>query len=209
MIALNKDYTDDSFDEGVEMMLRLKAGDDAAMQELAARYTPLIRFIVSQEMNAREQLDDIIQEVMLRVFRNRSQYQPSSKFSSWLGTITRNYVKNAKRNQVVRRTLAVEFADTAVAGEADYPVTSSPPFMDSPLDNAIADEECDLLHRAIDLLPITYKRAVQLVCLQCLSYREAAAEMEITTAALKAILVRAKAQLKKRLGARQNGMAFC
>src|SRR5690349_15744366 len=76
------------------MMLRVKRGDHAALNWLVAKYRgPMIHYlygIVHDEAVA----EDLTQEVFLRVFRGRKDYEPKAKFKSWLYRIGKNVAFN-------------------------------------------------------------------------------------------------------------------
>ena len=68
----------------VQLMLDVKAGDEASFALLLQRYrTPLVNFLYRMVRN-REQAEDLAQEVFLRVYRARAEYVPSAKFTTWL-----------------------------------------------------------------------------------------------------------------------------
>src|SRR5882757_180249 len=78
-------------------MLRLKGGDDLALNELMARWQhPLVSFILRYTGN-REDALDLAQETFVRVFEHRSSYEPRSRFSTWLFTIATNLCRNQAR----------------------------------------------------------------------------------------------------------------
>ena len=76
------------------MMLRVKRGDHAALNWLVQKYrAPMIHYlygIVHDEAVA----EDLTQEVFLRVFRGRKDYEPRARFKSWLYRIGKNVAFN-------------------------------------------------------------------------------------------------------------------
>src|SRR5438045_3684132 len=84
-------------DADTQAMLRLKGGEDLALNELMARWqTPLVSFILSYTGHAQDALD-LAQETFVRFFENRSHYEPRSKFSTWLFAIATNLCRNLAR----------------------------------------------------------------------------------------------------------------
>lgn len=81
-----------------EMMLRVKAGDDSAFDYLVHKYRrPIISFMYRMAHNAAT-AEDLAQEVFLRVYRSRANYEPSAKFSTWLYRIATNLGVNHARD---------------------------------------------------------------------------------------------------------------
>src|SRR5579872_2983422 len=81
-------------DADTRMMMRVKRGDHAALNWLVQKYrAPIIHYlfgIVHNEAAA----EDLAQDVFLRVFRSRKDYEPRAQFKSWLYRIARNVAFN-------------------------------------------------------------------------------------------------------------------
>src|SRR6202162_2921500 len=101
----------------VQLMLDVKAGDEASFELLLQRYrTPLVNFLYRRVRN-REQAEDLAQEVFLRVYRAREDYVPSAKFTTWLFRIATNLALNSVRdNRYQRMEISL---DAPVVGDAD------------------------------------------------------------------------------------------
>jgi RNA polymerase sigma-70 factor (ECF subfamily) len=99
MIAFDPNIADAKLDPDTERMVRVAAGDRRAFDELVRRnYSSTVR-IISAMMGSTSQSEDIAQEVFLRTYRSRVRYLPTARFATFLGTIIRNTVLNAKRSQ--------------------------------------------------------------------------------------------------------------
>ena len=87
----------------VQLMLDVKAGDEASFELLLQRYrAPLVNFLYRMVRN-REQAEDLAQEVFLRVYRAREDYVPSAKFTTWLFRIATNLALNSVRDTRYRK----------------------------------------------------------------------------------------------------------
>src|ERR1044071_6047964 len=81
-----------------EMMLRVKAGDDSAFDYLVQKYRrAMISFMYRMAHNSAA-AEDLAQEVFLRVYRSRSSYEASAKFTTWLYRIATNLAMNFTRD---------------------------------------------------------------------------------------------------------------
>src|SRR6202161_293196 len=90
----------------VQLMLDVKAGDEASFDFLLQKYrTPLVNFLFRM-VRDQAAAEDLAQEVFLRVYRARMQYEPSAKFTTWMFRIATNLALNAKRDSR-RRQLEV------------------------------------------------------------------------------------------------------
>src|SRR6202161_1661025 len=82
----------------VQLMLDVKAGDDASFDLLLQKYrTPLVNFLFRMVRDTAT-AEDLAQEVFLRVYRARKQYTPSAKFTTWLFRIATNLELNSVRD---------------------------------------------------------------------------------------------------------------
>src|SRR6202040_547294 len=82
----------------VQLMLDVKAGDDASFDLLLKKYrTPLVNFLYRMVRDTAT-AEDLAQEVFLRVYRARKQYSPSAKFTTWLFRIATNLALNSVRD---------------------------------------------------------------------------------------------------------------
>ena len=81
-----------------EVMLRVKAGDESAFEYLVQKYRrPMVGFMYRMSHNAAA-AEDLAQEVFLRVYRSRSGYEASAKFTTWLYRIATNLAVNHARD---------------------------------------------------------------------------------------------------------------
>src|SRR5438874_1002122 len=95
-------------DEDAEIMLRLQAGEDIALNELMHRWQePLVSFIYRYVGNEADALD-LAQETFVRVFQHRRSYQPTAKFSAYLFSIASNLCHNLARWRARHPTIELE-----------------------------------------------------------------------------------------------------
>ncbi len=81
-----------------EVMLRVKAGDQAAFDYLVQKYRrPMLSFMYRMAHNSAA-AEDLAQEVFLRVYRSRESYEASAKFTTWLYRIATNLAVNHARD---------------------------------------------------------------------------------------------------------------
>ncbi len=73
-----------------ELMLAVKAGDRDAFEALYRRYRDRLHAFLVRYTGDPATAQDLFQETFLRVFRDRTRYEPRATFSTWLFTIARN-----------------------------------------------------------------------------------------------------------------------
>jgi len=72
-------------------------GDPAAVDRLVAGYLPLVYTIVGRSLDGHADVDDVVQDVMLRVLRNLGDLREPESFRSWLVAITVRQVRERYR----------------------------------------------------------------------------------------------------------------
>ena len=188
--------TDDPAQEDVECMLRLKNGEDTALNELMTRWQkPLVSFILRYVGHEQDALD-LAQETFVRVFESRARYEPRSKVSTWLFTIATNLCRNQARWRERHPTVTLHASgdDEDSALESTLPATG-----DTPSDSAEREDLASAVREAIQTLPHDLKTAVLLFEYQEQGYEEIAATMRCSPKAVETRLYRARKILREAL----------
>jgi RNA polymerase sigma-70 factor (ECF subfamily) len=96
-------------------MVRLREGDDLALNELMERWQkPLHSFILRYVSNHRDSIE-LAEETFVRVYQHRSRFNFKSKFSTWLLTIAANLCRHHARWRKRHPTISLD--DVASIGE--------------------------------------------------------------------------------------------
>ncbi len=180
----------------VQLMLDVKAGDEASFDFLLQKYRrPLVNFLYRM---VREQAtaEDLAQEVFLRVYRARKQYTPSAKFTTWLFRIATNLALNSVRDNRYRK-LETSLDAPVEDGAAPVMELRSP---DMRIDEHLMERaRAEIIRRAIWSLPEKQRAAVLLHKYEEMDYGEIAKIMECSESALKSLLFRAYETLRVQL----------
>src|SRR5260370_27308518 len=73
---------------GVPTVIAAQAGDEHALGTLLSEYLPLIYNIVGRALNGHADVDDVVQETMLRAVRGLRDLRDPAAFRSWLVAVT-------------------------------------------------------------------------------------------------------------------------
>jgi RNA polymerase sigma-70 factor (ECF subfamily) len=128
--------------------------------------------------------DDLVQVAIERALLRHEQWRPDAPFHSWMFGIMRNaWIDEARARGRRGRVLAPEEAGLDVG------------------DNA-SEAQLRLLsvHKAMASLPDEQRLAVALVLIEGLSYKEAAAALDVPVGTLTSRLARGREALQKQLG---------
>ena len=184
----------------VQLMLDVKAGDQQSFELLLQRYrTPLVNFLYRM-VRSREQAEDLAQEVFLRVYRAREDYEPSAKFTTWLFRIATNLALNSLRDhryQKLEISMDAPIVTDAEDGEErKMEVADEHPDIEQHL---VEEARKKMIRHAIEKLPEKQRAAVLLHKYQELDYAEIAKILQCSESALKSLLFRAYETLRVEL----------
>jgi RNA polymerase sigma factor (sigma-70 family) len=104
-------------DPDLATVVAAQQGDRDALDALAAGYLPLVYNIVGRAMNGHPDVDDAVQETMLRAVRGIGELRDPAAFRSWLVAIAIRQVRDSYRDRLARPP-AVE-SDAPVPDFAD------------------------------------------------------------------------------------------
>jgi RNA polymerase sigma factor (sigma-70 family) len=105
---------------GLATVAAAQSGDPQALDALAAWYLPLVYNIVGRAMNGHPDVDDVVQETMLRAVRGLGELRDPAAFRSWLVAIAVRQVRGSYRDRLAQPP-AVEF-DAPVPDFADQTI---------------------------------------------------------------------------------------
>ena len=98
----------DANDSDVELMLRSKAGDDAAFSELFERYAKRLVAFAYRMVRDRWRAEELVQDAFLQIYRARDRYSPSARFSTYIYRVVTNNCLNAIRRLGREKTVPGE-----------------------------------------------------------------------------------------------------
>ena len=176
------------------LMQAAQDGDRDAYRDLLRELVPIIRRIVGGRFPflAREEAEDLVQDILLSIHAVRATFDPSRPFLPWLVAIARNRAADMARRHVRKRGREVA-VDT-------YPETSG--------DDATNPEaeygDAEALRQAVSALPEGQRVAIELLKFKEMSLKEASIASGMSIGALKVATHRATRAL--RVALRAKGM---
>jgi RNA polymerase sigma-70 factor (ECF subfamily) len=182
-------------DPDVELMLRLKNGEDHILNELMTRWQqPLVAFIFRYIGHQADALD-LAQETFVRVYQSRSRYTARAKFATWLFTIAANLCRNYVRRWERAGGTAMESLDADSTKTSERILTSD----DSPDQAAIKSELISSVKEALKKLPHDLKTVTLLYEYEDRSYEEISSVLGCSIKAVEMKLYRARKLLRELL----------
>lgn len=180
-----------------EVMLRVKAGDESAFTSLVQKYRrPIVSFMYRMCHNP-SAAEELAQEVFLRVYRSRTTYEPSAKFTTWLYRIASNLAVNHARDTRHERS-----ENTVRLDEPDQETGSTPDLPDNVLtveEQILRRERLSAIRQKVQALPERQRIAVIMHKYQQMDYRQISEVLKLSESATKSLLFRAYESLREQL----------
>ena len=179
------------------LVRRIQAGDDEAFERLVEHCGPRVYALVYRMIDHRDDAQDLVQEVFLRVYQALPRFREESSFSTWLYRIVVNLCHDElKRRSRRPRTISeIELAGDAVPTSLLEQMTTG----ETPEDLCLRHERQQQLERMIVQLPEMYRMVVLLHDIQGLRYDEIAGVLKTNVGVVKSRLNRAHHMLRENI----------
>ena len=177
-----------------ELMLRVRDGDEASFGILLEKHRgPVIYFLFRMILN-QAVAEELAQEVFLRVYRSRANYEPTAKFTTWLFRIANhlalNWIRDGK-NERGQESLDWGNPDGFVRQVADRKLNTE--------QHLLNEARLEEVRKAIHALPPKQRAAVLMHKYEEMEYAQIARVLDCSESAVKSLLFRAYESLRVRL----------
>ena len=106
-----------TFSDTEQIINRLKNEDKSAVDDLFSYYYPRLYHFSKSILKIENDIDDILQEVFVKIWLNRQKIGNPETFNAYIFTITKNEVLNLIRNNLRDHTFKDQLFQYAVAEE--------------------------------------------------------------------------------------------
>jgi len=171
-----------------ELVSKVLKGDLVAFKTLVEQYQNLVFCVIRRVFREDEDVEDVCQEVFIKVHQHLARFKFQSKLSTWIAQITYrtalNYLKKQKRNLISVPTKPIE--DVFLSSEN--------------IEQKLNDlDVAAYLEKLIAQLPEQYKLVLTLYHLKEFSYQEIEVITGMPEGTVKSYLFRARKMLKDKL----------
>lgn len=170
--------------------------DKDAFAEIIRRYeSPVRRYVIRLGCRDPHDVDDVIQDIFIKVYVNINEYDPDLKFSSWLYRIAHNEAISFYRKKSVRPLpVATEEETRLFENIADE--TNFTELLDAKING-------DILRKALAELEEQYRDVLVLRFFEEKSYTEISDILKIPEGTVGTLLNRGKKRLNETLTAKK------
>ncbi|ANF52128.1 hypothetical protein A0O34_17105 [Chryseobacterium glaciei] len=174
------------FDEEKTINEILK-GNLGAFQHIVKQYQNLVYSILNRMMNNDEDIEDVGQEVFIKVYDHLKSFKRESKLSTWIAKITYNVAVN-----YIKKNAKHQF--NTIDDHSNFQFSSETP------ETKLIGKEFDIyINRLISELPVQYRTVITLYHLDDFSIQEIQKVTKFPEGTIKGYLFRARKLLKEKL----------
>jgi RNA polymerase sigma-70 factor (ECF subfamily) len=188
---------------------RLRDHDELALAELASLYGARIFQLAFRYLRNHEDAEEVVQDVLLKVFRKIDAFRGDSALSSWIFRITFNTAMSRLRRTKAMRTAEVTEIEIGTAVNDDSATAFDPADWSNMADESMLKIELsERLAAAVSGLPAIYREPVILRDLKGLSTEEASTRLRVKDQTLKSRLHRGRLLLRAQLADFADGLSM-
>lgn len=173
-----------------ELVQQVLSGNGNAFRYLVVSHQRLVLHIVGRIVKQPEDVEDICQEVFIKVYRKIKKFRGESRLSTWIATIAYNTSISHVRGKKQKAELLAGDDDRSDL-KLDYEYR---------IENSLEKEEAKaILLQLIEKLPVQYRTVLTLFHLEEFSYKEVEEITCMPEGTIKSYLSRARKLLKDKL----------
>ena len=183
-----------ALEQDAQLMLRVGEGDDTSFALLLERHRGSVVHFLYRMVQNQAVSEELAQEVFLRVYRSRSTYEPTAKFTTWLFRIATHVALNSIRDG--KKEKGHESLDVETSDGMERQVADRQPTVEQEMVQNVKLRE---VRQAIEALPAKQRAAVLMHKYEGLDYAQIGAVLSCSESAIKSLLFRAYESLRGRL----------
>jgi RNA polymerase sigma-70 factor (ECF subfamily) len=187
---------------------RLRGRDECALAELSKLYGQKIFQLAFRYLRNHEDAEEVVQDVLLKVFRRIDAFRGDSALSSWIFRITFNTAMSRLRRTRAARLAEVTELQVGASGD-DQSAAYDPGDWSNRADEGVLRRQLRArLAEAVEELPPIYRAPVILRDLEGLTTEEASSRLRVKDQTLKSRLHRGRLLLREQLADFADGLSL-
>lgn len=172
-----------------ELLTRIRNSDKAGLEELFRKLYSRLRNYANVIINSRQDAEDVVQEVFVKLWMNRHELDESKSIETFLFVCTRNsclnWLKHKRTESAYARIMELVYTRQNSAS--------------TPHELLIADDIENAFYQALDDLPVECRKIFELSRFQGLKYQEIATQLNISIKTVETQMSRALVKIRFQL----------
>ncbi|MDD4409118.1 MAG: RNA polymerase sigma factor [Candidatus Pacebacteria bacterium] len=170
-----------------EIVLEITNKDPELYVEIIRRYRDKLSHYLRKFISNPDEIEDVLQVVFIKAYKNLNGFDPRRKFSSWVYRITHNEaINHLKKNKNIRICL----------DDVEYKIIDESIRMDESVDRKLLRKE---IEKIISSLGVKYKEPLILFYFEEKSYEEISDILRIPKSTVGTLISRGKKLMKDNL----------
>jgi RNA polymerase sigma-70 factor (ECF subfamily) len=178
-------YKDDT---DLHLIKLIAEGDEKAFEQIVFKYQQAVFNTIYRYTGNQDDVQDLAQEIFIKVWRNAAKFKGKSKFSTWLYRIVVNHCINYQRKKKHKHTSLDELTEKGITPESLKVVPDWE-----------QKRRVELIRKAVDDLPERQRMALVLSQYEGRSYKEIAEIMKVSVSSVESLIFRARSALRVKL----------
>ncbi len=183
----------------LELVRRIKRGDDQAFREMVDRYHARVYSLSYGVLRNPEDAEEATQDAFLTLYRKIGTFDESKKFFSWFYRVALNAAYSRARRRKPAVTVPLDDYLPRFQGDGHQASPEFAAWIDGIEDETIAKELAQRAEAFIGELQPAYRDAIWMVDVEEMKPADVAETLEISIPALKSRLHRARLFVRERL----------
>ena len=175
---------DDRAVEDQRVVESVLGGDQRAFASLVTGYQRMVASVAWRYGVGNEEIEDLVSEVFMKVYRNLHRYRPEHPFSTWLYRLAANHVLDHGRRR------------RKESGRSEMPTHLEDP-TPGPGQSFESKERGKLVRTAMESVPPRYREALFLIYVEGMKVEEAARTLGLPQGTIKSRLMRGREAMRK------------
>jgi RNA polymerase sigma-70 factor, ECF subfamily len=183
----------------LDLVRRIKRGDDQAFREMVERYNARIYSLSYGVLRNSEDAEEATQDSFLTLYRKIGTFDESKRFFSWFYRVALNQAYSRARRRKPAVTVPIEDYMPRFPGDGHRASPEFAAWVDGVEDEAIAKDLAERAESFIAELPKAYRDVIWMVDVEEMRPADVAETLDISIPALKSRLHRARLHVRQRL----------
>jgi RNA polymerase sigma-70 factor (ECF subfamily) len=199
-VMTERTYQEYNSQEVSDLILRCQTGNRDAFDELILRYQRYVFNLIYQHLGDIDEIDDVAQEVFLRIFKFIRKYRGQASLESWIYKIVLNYCRTHARRRSSITRLFIPITSTKHEEERSFELLDALPDRGYNPEKTVEQRKiAQEILEAVRALPEIYRNILIMREVNELSYEEIAEILGISIGTVKSRISRARDLVRQKV----------